>query len=162
MRCTPDGTAAFVCSGRGVTIHRLSAIAPLDFIDEWQITEMIEEMNDPFGTKVPRAYDIDLGPSLMRPIIAAAACSSGTLRLHALPGISLWSERHKKTTLGSSVGSALAKPAQRLKSAVSKGFGFGSKVVGLGKEIGREVSNDVRERGVGGFLGNVMFRKNLK
>jgi hypothetical protein len=160
MRCTPDGTAVFVCSGRGITIHRLSAIAPLDFIDEWQVTEMIEEMNA--GVKIPRAYDIDLGPSLMRPIIAAAACSSGVLRLHALPGISTWSERYKRNTLGSSVGSVLAKPAQRLKSAMSKSFGFGTKVVGMGKEIGREVTNDVRERGVGGFLGNVIFRKSAK
>jgi hypothetical protein len=155
IACTPDGTAVMVCCGRGITIHRVSACQPLEFIDEWQITE-----SDELTQSTPAAFDFDLGPSLNRPVVAAAACSSGVLRLHALPGISAWSERHKKTGLGQTVGSALAKPAQRIKSAMRGGIGFGRQLAGMGREIGREVSSDVKERGVSGFLGSVMFRKN--
>jgi hypothetical protein len=152
ITCTPDGTAITVCSGRGVTIHRLSAITPLEFIDEWHITEA-----DELDEKTPAAWDVDFGPSLLRPVVAAAACSSGVLRLHALPGISPWSERHKKSSWV--VGKALSKPAQKIKTAVGRGFGFGQKYIGVGKEIGKEVSSDVKERGVGGFLAGTIFGK---
>lgn len=154
MSCTPDGTAVLVCSGRGVTIHRLSAITPLEFIDEWHITE-----TDELTTSVSHAWDVDLGPSLNRPVVAAAACSSGVLRLHALAGISPYSERHKSLGIGQSVGSALARPARRLRSAMGKGFGLGQKVITTGKEIGKEVTTDVKEKGVGGFLGGMFGRK---
>ena len=157
IMCTPDGTAITVCGGRGVTIHRLSAITPLEFIDEWHITEA-----DELDEKTPAAWDVDFGPSLLRPVVAAAACSSGVLRLHALPGISAWSERHKKSSMGAAVGQAFSKPAQRIKTAVGKGFGFGQKFVGVGKEIGKEVSSDVKERGVGGFLAGAIFGKSSK
>ena len=153
MSCTPDGTAVLVCSGRGVTIHRLSAITPLEFIDEWHITE-----TDELNSSVSRAWDIDLGPSLNLPVVAAAACSNGSLRLHALPGISAFSERHRKLGIGQSVGSVLAAPARRLKDAVGKGWGVGSKVAGVGKDIGKEIKSDLQEKGVGGLIGN-MFRK---
>ena len=154
MSCTPDGTAVLVCSGRGVTIHRLSAITPLEFIDEWHITE-----TDELTSSVSHAWDIDLGPALNRPVVAAAACTNGVLRLHALAGISAYSERHKSMGITQTVGSALSKPAKRLRDAVGKGFGLGSKVVGVGKEIGKEVQSDVKERGVGGFLGSMFSRK---
>lgn len=157
ITCTPDGTAVTVCSGRGITIHRLSAITPLEFIDEWNITET-EELDE----NVPAAWDVDFGPSLMRPVVAAAGCSAGSLRLHALPGITPWSERHKKSSMGSAVGHALAKPAKRIKSAVGKGLGLGSRFVRVGKEIGGEVQSDVKERGVGGFLAGTIFGKNAK
>eukprot|EP00980_Cylindrotheca_fusiformis_P016230 scaffold4825_cov132-Cylindrotheca_fusiformis.AAC.7 len=156
MYCTPDGTAVLVCSGRGVTIHRLSAITPLEFIDEWHITETEE-----LSANVPQAWDIDLGPSLNRPVVAAAACSNGAMRLHALAGISSFSERHKKIGLAQGVGSVLSMPAKRIKSAVGRGLGIGSKVVGVSKDVKKEVENEVKERGVGGFLGNV-FGKNKR
>jgi hypothetical protein len=111
------------------------------------------------SSSVARAWDIDFGPSLNRPVVAAAACSNGVLRLHALSGISAFSKRHKKLGLGQSVGSVLSAPARRIKKAVGKGWGLGSKAAGVGKEIGKENSSDVKEKGVGGFLGN-MFRKN--
>ena len=157
ITCTPDGTAITVCSGRGVTIHRLSAITPLEFIDEWHITEM-----DELSAETPAAWDVDFGPSLLRPVVAAAACDSGVLRLHALPGVTAWSERHKKSTVGAAVGQAFSKPAQRVRAAMGKGLGFGSKFVGMGKEIGKEVQTDVKERGVGGFLAGTIFRKTSK
>ena len=156
MSCTPDGTAVLICAGRSVTIHRLSAITPLEFIDEWFITE-----TDEITSYGPRAWDIDLGPSLNRPVVAAAACSNGCLRLHALAGISAFSERHKNFGLSQSVGSMLSLPGRKIKKAVGKGWGLGSKVVGVGKEIGKEVTTDVKERGVGGFLGT-MFGKGQK
>jgi len=155
ITCTPDGTAITVCAGRGITIHRLSAITPLEFIDEWHVAE-----TEALDENLPKAWDVDFGPSIMRPIVGAAACSSGALRLHALPGISAWSEKHKRSSVASQVGQALAKPAQRIKNAFGKGLGLGNKVVGVGKEIGKEVSSDVKERGVGGFLGGFMARKN--
>ncbi|KAI2508613.1 Beige/BEACH domain [Fragilaria crotonensis] len=155
ISCTPDGTAIMVCSGRGVTIHRLSAITPLEFIDEWHITEA-----DELDENTPAAWDVDFGPSLMRPIVAAAACSSGVLRLHALPGISTWSDRHRKSTMG--IGMAFSKPVGRIRDAVGKGLVFGKSFVGAGKDVGKEVKSEVKERGVGGFLAGTLFRKNAK
>jgi hypothetical protein len=152
ITCTPDGTAAIVCCGRGVSFHRLSACEPLAFIDEWTITE-----SDELGSseKVPSAFDADFGPSLNRPVVAAAGCSNGVLRLHALPGISAWSERHKKSGLGQSVGTALSKPAQKIKNVVQGSIGIGRHLAGIGRDIGREVTSDVKNNGVSGFLGNV-------
>jgi hypothetical protein len=156
MTITPDGTAVLVCSGRGITIHRLSACQPLEVIDEWVVSES-DDLDSPLS--VDHAYDLDLGPSLNRPIAAAAACSNGALRLHALPGISQWSERHKKSGFGSSVGSALVKPAQSVNRALKGGISFGSRIAGLGRDIGKEVTADVKEAGVGGFLGGFMSRR---
>jgi len=153
----PDGTAVLVCGGRGVTIHRISACHPLEVIDEWHITELDDLSSI---DSIPAAWDIDLGPSLNRPVVAAAACSGGALRLHALPGISSWSERHKKGSLTQTVGSALAKPAQRFKSAMKGGFDIGRHIAGMSRDIGREVTSDVKERGVGGFLSTVFGRNN--
>ena len=155
MHCTPDGTAVLVCCGRGITVHRLSACDPLEILDEWQITEA-----DSLGRSEPMdaAYDIDLGPSLNRPVVAAAACSNGVLRLHALPGISSWSERNRKSGLTQTVGTALAKPAQRLNRVMREGIGFGRQLAGMGREIGKEVTTDVKEKGVTGFFGNLLQR----
>jgi len=150
---TPDGTAVLVCSGRGITLHRVSAITPLEFIDEWHITE-----SEDLSSNIPHAYDIDLGPSLNRPVVAAASCSNGALRLHALAGISMFSERHKKLGISQSVGSLMAAPARRLKNVFGKASAMGNKAADVGKEISREISTDVKERGVGGFLGG-MFGK---
>jgi len=156
IHCTPDGTAAMVCSGRGMSIHRLSALDPLEVIDEWHVTEL-DDLTSP--DSIPACYDVEFGPSLNRPVLAAAACSNGALRLHALPGISAWSERHKKGGLGQTVGSALAKPARRLRSAVKDGLGLGRQIAGVGRDIGIEVSNDVKERGVSGFFNSMVFGK---
>jgi hypothetical protein len=155
MYCTPDGTTVMVCCGRGVTMHRLSACQPLKFLDEFQVTE-----SDDFGPTLCSAWDIDLGPALNRPVVIAAACSGGSLRLHALPGISAWSERHKKSGLTQTVGVALATPARRITSVVKEGLGFGRQLAGMGRDIQREVATDVKERGVGGFLGSVLSRMN--
>jgi hypothetical protein len=152
MSCTPDGTAILICSGRGTTVHRLSALAPLQFLDEWQITEVEDLTSD----TVAHAWDIDLGPNLSRPVVAATACSEGVLRLHALPGISAWSERHRKSNITQSVGNALAKPAQRFTKVMRDGFGLGSKAVATGQEVGKEVASTVKEQSSGGFGG--LFR----
>eukprot|EP00797_Seminavis_robusta_P003849 Sro1247_g255870.4 (155) ;mRNA; r:6386-6850 len=146
MSCTPDGTAVLVCGGRGTTVHRLSALAPLQFLDEWQIAET----DIPEEDTIAHAWDIDLGPNLSRPVVAAAACSNGVLRLHALPGISAWSDRHRKTNVAQSVGNALAKPAQRFKNAMAGGFGLGAKPEG-GKESGNKEGGD-QGGGIGGFF----------
>lgn len=156
MICTPDGTALMVCCGRGVTVHRLSACQPLEFLDEFQITE-----SDDFGRggSLPAAWDIDFGPTLNRPVVAAAACSNGVLRLHALPGISSWSDRYRKTGITQSFGSALAKPAKRFNQVVRDGLGFGKHIAGIGRDLTQEVTTDVKERGVGGFLGSMFGKK---
>jgi hypothetical protein len=151
IQCTPDGTAALVCTGRGVTVHRLSALEPLDFVDEFQVTEEDDL------TETTACLDLDVGPSLHRPVCAAAACSSGALRLHALPGISAWSERNKKSGLSQQMGSALASPARRVGRAVRKGLGFGNKIADMGRDIGKEVKADVKEKGMSGFLRSTIF-----
>lgn len=158
MYCTPDGTTLMVANGRGVTMHRLSAYQPLEFLDEFQVAD-VDDYSSSTGST---AWDVDLGPALNRPVVAAAGCSAGALRLHALPGISAWSERYRKTNISKSVGSALSTPAKRLTNVVREGFGFGQKIAGVGRELKREVESDVKERGVGGFLGNVMFGKGGK
>lgn len=156
MYCTPDGTIVFVCTGRGVTVHRLSAVNPLQYVDEWQIAEL----DDVQATNIPCCYDLDFGPSLTRPVCAAAGCSEGVLRLHALPGISVFSERHKKGSLSQTVGTAFSQPAKRFHRVFREGLGFGTKIADIGRDIGKEVSSDVKEKGVGGFLGSMLFRKN--
>ena len=53
--------------------------------------------------------------------------------------------------MSEAVGSALAKPALKLKKAGGFVKGFGNSLMGLGKELAREASSDVKERGVTGF-----------
>jgi hypothetical protein len=144
---TFDGRAVLVSRDGGVSVHLVSPTSPMTLISEWVIKE-----GD--GNNVP-TLDIDIGPSLFRPVVAAAACSEGTLRLHALPGISAWSEANKKGTMSAVVGSAFAKPAEKLKLAGGIVKGIGTSIVGLGRELGREALSDVKERGVAGFLGGV-------
>jgi len=159
---TPDGTTILVCGGRGITVHRLSAVTPLEFIDEWQITESVD---DEFSTTsnnvdVSRALDIDLGPSINRPVVAAAACTNGVLRLHALSGISAFSERHKQGIgISKSVGSLISAPARRFKSVFSKASNIGNKAAAVGQDISNEIATDVKEHGVGGFLGGMFGKK---
>ena len=147
-----DGRAVMVCSGGGVSIHLISSILPLHFVDEWRMTE------DSDGDNVMSAFDVDFGPSQLRPVVSVAGCSSGAVRFHALRGISEWSEENKKGSVteavGNAVGNALSKPAQRIRSLVGTVKGTGSRVVGVGKEIGREAISDVKIRGVSvsGFL----------
>ena len=50
-------------------------------------------------------------------------------------------------------------PAKRLKNVVGRGLGIGSKVVGVGKDVGKEVQSDIKQNGVGGFLGNMFGKK---
>ena len=147
VECTPDGTTVWVCSGRGITFHRVSVIHPLDLLDEWHITE------DLTNESVPRAFDMDLGPSINRPVVAAAACSEGVLRLHALTGITHWSEKHRKS--GLMIGNAF-KPTGRLNQAVKKGWGQLGQLAGVGRDIGREVKSDVKQGGMTGLFNNLM------
>ncbi len=166
---TPDGTTILVCSGRGVTVHRLSAITPLEFIDEWQITEDEEALSSSNSLGVSRAFDLDLGPSLNRPVVAAAACSNGVLRLHALAGISAFSERHKKTGITQSVGSLLGAPARRFKGVFGKASAIGNKAADVGKDLSKEIlttaQETTKEQGqraggmVTGFLGGMFGKK---
>lgn len=143
---TYDGRGIMVCSAGGVSIHLISAIKPLDFVDEWKVAND-DEIHSGIG-----AYDIDFGPSLSRPVLAVSGLSSGALRIHAFKGISEWSEEiHKNSSMTAAVGNVLAKPAERVKGIFGAVKGKGSKVVGFGKEIGREA--------VSGFLGELGWKK---
>jgi hypothetical protein len=99
-------------------------------------------------------YDVDFGPTLARPVVAAAGCSAGALRLHALRGISKWSHEHQRNTVSSAVGSVLSLPAQTVKNALGGVSSFGSSFFGSAKEISKEAFSVVKER-EGGFF----FRK---
>ena len=143
---TYDGRGVMVCSGGGISIHLVSAIKPLHFVDEWKVAHD-DEIHSGIG-----AYDIDFGPSLSRPVVAVTGLSSGSLRIHAFKGVSEWSEEvNKRSTMSEAVGNALARPAEKVKGLLGVVKGKGSKVVGLGKEIGREA--------VSGFLGDVFGKK---
>jgi len=152
-----EDSLAIVCAGGGVSLHRLSSLSPLDYVDEWRIFEdPVNVENDQIGGENQGAvFDVDFGPSPSLPVVVAAACSAGALRLHALPGISPWSEEVKKNAAVTMVGERLAKPAKTIKHAVGSVTKMGNRFVGLGSEIGKEALSDVKERGVGGFLGNV-------
>ena len=148
---TYDGRAVMVCSGRGISIHLISSIKPLHFIDEWQIGG-----EDEVGDDVVSAHDIDFGPSPSRPVVAVTGLSSGALRIHALKGISEWSDENKKGTVTEAVGSVIGTVKGTGSKMVGLVRGTGNKVLGLGKEIGREVGEG---RGVTGFLGDVFGKK---
>lgn len=149
---TYDGRAVMVCSGRGISFHLVSPIRPLHFIDEWQIGGDEEE-------DVVFAHDIDFGPSPSRPIVAVAGLSSGALRIHALKGISAWSEENKKGTVTEAVGSVIGTVKGTGNKVVGLVKGTGSRVLGFGKEIGREALGDIASRGVSGFLGGLGLGK---
>ena len=143
---TFDGRGIMVCSSGGVSIHLVSAIKPLHFVDEWRVAND-DEIHSGIG-----AYDVDFGPSLSRPVVAVTGLSSGAVRIHAFQGISEWSEGiNRRSTVSEAVGNALARPAEKVKGLFGVVKGKGSKVVGLGKEIGREA--------VSGFLGDVFGKK---
>lgn len=144
---TVDGRAVFVCAGGGVSLHLVSAIRPLAAIDEWRLSE--EAGGDESTNQV--MYDLDFGPTIARPVVAAAGCSAGTLRLHALRGISRWSHEHQRNTVSSAVGSVLALPAQTVKNALGGVSSFGSNFFGSAKEISKEALTVVKER-EGGFF----------
>jgi len=144
-----DGRSVFVCAGGGVSVHLVSSIQPLATVDRWGFSENADEKlcND-------AVYDLDFGPTWARPVVAAAGCSAGTLRLHALRGISKWSHEHQRNTVSSAVGSVLALPAQTVKNALGGVASFGSSFFGSAKEISKEAVSVVKER-EGGFF----FRK---
>jgi len=56
--------------------------------------------------------------TIARPVVAAAACSEGALRLHALQVISKWSHENQRTSVSTAVGNMLALPAQTVKNAL--------------------------------------------
>lgn len=148
---TYDGRAVMVCSGRGISFHLVSPISPLHFIDEWKIGGDEEDL--------VFAHDIDFGPSPSRPIVAVAGLSSGALRIHALKGISAWSEENKKGTVTEAVGSVIGTVKGTGNKVVGLVKGTGSRVLGFGKEIGREALGDIASRGVSGFLGGLGLGK---
>jgi hypothetical protein len=140
---TVDGRAVFVCAGGGVSVHLVSSLRPLVAVDRWGLSDNEQAV-----------YDVDFGPTLARPVVAAAGCSAGALRLHALRGISKWSHEHQRNTVSSAVGSVLSLPAQTVKNALGGVSSFGSSFFGSAKEISKEAFSVVKER-EGGFF----FRK---
>lgn len=151
---TVDGRAVFVCAGGGVSVHLISSIQPLVAIDEWRLSEAMGSNNHVSSTDQHVMYDLDFGPTLGRPVVAAAGCSAGTLRLHALRGISKWSHEHQRNTVSSAVGSVLALPTNAVKNALGGVSSFGSSFFGSAREISKEAFSVVKER-EGGFF----FRK---
>ena len=73
-----------VCDGRGISIHIISAVIPLHFVDDCENSSEIGQS----------MYDVDRGLPRSRPVIAIvfASCLSGALRLHTLEGISSFFE----------------------------------------------------------------------
>jgi len=135
---TVDGRAVFVCAGGGVSVHLVSSIQPLITIDKWELDES--------STK-QAVYDLDFGPTIGRPVVAAAGCSADTLCLHALRGISKWSHEHQRNTVSGAVGSVLALPAQTVKNALGGVSSFGSSFFGSAKEVAKEAVSVVKEEG---------------
>jgi hypothetical protein len=152
---TIDGRAVFVCGGGKVSVLLVSTLQPLKLVDEWKLSTD-EENNDPSKHV---AYDLDFGPTIARPVVAAAACSEGALRLHALQGISKWSQENQRTSVTTAVGNVLALPAQTVKNALGGVGRVFNSTMGFGKEIGKEAVSAVKEREGGGGGGGFFFRK---
>jgi hypothetical protein len=152
-----DGRAVFVCTGGKVYVLLVSILQPLTVLDEWKLSSSDGEENEVETSHKHVTYDLDFGPTIARPVVAAAACSEGALRLHALQGISKWSQENQRTSVTTAVGNVLALPAQTVKNALGGVAGFGSKFMGFGKEIGKEAVSAVNERQGGG--GGFFFRK---
>ena len=124
---TSDGRAVFVCAGGSASLHLVSSIRPLLAMDEWRLS------NDPSLASQCCIHDLDFGPTIARPVVAAVGCSDGSLRLHAVKGISKWSEEHQKNSMTSTVGSILNVPAQTVKNAFGGVSSFGSNFLGSAK-----------------------------
>ncbi|KAL7500214.1 hypothetical protein ACHAWT_008212 [Skeletonema menzelii] len=153
---TIDGRAVFVCGGGKVSVLLVSTLQPLKLVDEWKLSTDGEN-NDPSKHV---AHDIDFGPTIARPVVAAAACSEGALRLHALQGISKWSQENQRTSVTTAVGNVLALPAQTVKNALGGVGRVFNSTMGFGKEIGKEAVSAVKEHeGGGGGGGGFFFRK---
>ena len=148
MSSTVDGRAIFVCAGGGVSVHLISSIQPLVTVDQWRISE--DTGDDMSAQQV--VYDLDFGPTIARPVVAAAGCSEGTLRLHALRGISKWCSEHQRSTVSSAVGTVLALPAQTVMNALGGVSSFGSSFLGSAKEISKEALSVVKEERPGFFF----------
>ncbi|KAL3806036.1 hypothetical protein ACHAXA_005246 [Cyclostephanos tholiformis] len=137
---TADGRAVFVCAGGGASVYLVSSLRPLVTLDRWELSDDEQAV-----------HDVDFWPTLARPVVAAAGCSSGALLLHALCGISKWSHEHQRNPVSSAVGSVLALPAQTVKNALGGVSSFGSSLFGSAKEISKEAFSVVKER-EGGFF----------
>merc|ERR1712157_277436 len=131
-----------ICTTNGTKFCLLSSLNPLCEIDEWNFTNK-------------EAYDIDIGPC-PKQVLAAMASSSGSLLLHALPGITAFSEENRKIAVSTAVGYALAKPAQKIRSAVGNVVNRGTRFVTRVEENTRVPNNNTG--GIGGFFRDA-FRK---
>lgn len=153
ITATFDGRGIFVCCKRGISIHLVSAIKELCFVDEWYLGASDDAIGDEENSSLG-AYDIDFGPSPSRPIVACAGLSSGNLRLHALKGISEWSEEYRKGTVNEAVSSVLGTVKGTGSKVAGLVKGTGSRIIGFGKDIGKESLNEVKNKGKG-FFGEV-------
>ena len=179
---TIDGRAVFVCAGGSTSLHLVSPIQPLLTMDEWRLSNDPTPANELSQCCI---HDLDFGPTVARPVVAAVGCSDGSLRLHALRGISRWSEEHQKNSMTSTVGSILNVPAQTVKNAFGGVSSFGSNFLGSAKvsvlvfcqkffsmrmplilhsqEIGKEAFSVVKdESNQRGTLGSFLFRGKRK
>ena len=168
-----DGKAICVCGGCGVSVHRISNIRPLEKLEEWRITNQdIKTLTNSFlARKIPTVHDLDFYPNIQsltppyytRPCVAMVGCSDGILQIHALSGISNWATANQNNSMSSVVGNVLVKPANTIKSAVGTVKGFGTRFIGFGKEIGREVGGAISSGVVattsGSLVGGIL-RKN--
>lgn len=136
IHATSDGRGVIVCCAKGVSIHLISTIHPLKFIDEWNFGDNgFGPENDAYNIFV---HDIDFGPSSSSPIVACAGLSSGALRLHALKGISVWSEENKKGTVNEAVSSVIGTVRGTGTKVAGIVKGTGSRIIGFGRDIGKE------------------------
>ena len=144
-----------VSSSDGISFLLVSSLHPLEEVENWCFSK--------------GAFDIDIGP-YPKQVIAVMASSAGSIVIHALPGITNFSEENRKIAVGTAVGNALAKPAQKIKSAVgnlTNAINRGTKVV---KSVDETVSSATGNGGntgggsggggggIGGFFQNA-FRK---
>ncbi|GMI31700.1 hypothetical protein TeGR_g14162 [Tetraparma gracilis] len=165
LREIADGCAVAVCMQGAVKLLRISACMPFATMDTWGIDTHGFDMG---GAGTVDVSDFDCGPDRRLssyPAVAAAGMADGSIRIHALPGVTAWS-RTVGGSVASSVVGLVAKPVN-LVGGLGKGLigglgAVGKGLVSLTKEVGQELNSeggnvvaDIKKEGLGGWFGKL-------
>ena len=155
-----DGMAVAVALRGAVQLRRVGALRTFEQIDTWGVEVGGFGLGGAGGGV--GVGDVDFGPDTRLssyPAIAVAGLADGSMRIHALPGVTEWS-RGVGGGIGAVVGGLVSKPVN-LVGGIGKGLvSIGREVAG---EIGSEggaIAGDVKKQGVVGWLGGLRKKHN--
>jgi len=102
-------------------------------------------------------HDVDIGPYVLSnsnsngnaSVLVAAGCSSSSLLLHAMPGISRWTEERRRRLVTDVVSNAVGRPVMAVVDAGRRVADAAGAVGGKVWDIGKEVKRGGKGRVVG-------------